>query len=260
MFENLELIKHISWIFSGIGNIFVDKFSNTSKKESQINPQQNLIIEPIEIKEEPYSVSLGKRHKFLREEYLKLNPRKMADFYGYNKTAELERYESGEDEFPKESLEKLKETFFINESFLEEDNSRIFRNFILSSNEVKHLLEDGFKPNFLCYTENLSRLAFPVFHKQENKYFPIVVANNIGSFSSGHGGYNNIKIIIIEMLRQGMDYRDAFIQKVDKLTWQKLERGLFYSNNIYFGDGLDEECADIFYEYYRKIKVYLAST
>ncbi|MDJ0650057.1 MAG: hypothetical protein QNJ60_15300 [Xenococcaceae cyanobacterium MO_188.B19] len=52
MFENLELMKHISWIFSSIGNIFVDKILNTSKEESQINPQQNLIIEPIEIKEE----------------------------------------------------------------------------------------------------------------------------------------------------------------------------------------------------------------
>lgn len=254
----LELMKHIPWIFSGIGNMFVDQILNPLKEESQINPQQNLIIEPIETKEESYSVSLGKRHKFLREQYLKLNPRKMADFYGYEKVAELERYESGEQEFPAESLEKLKKTFFIKDSFLEEGDSFIFRTFNLYSDEVKQLLQEGFRPNFLCCTHDRSWLyTYPVFHKQENGYSRIVKANSVSSFKSTGEGYNNIAQIIKEMLRQGMDYSCAFVLKVDRAKWKKLEEGVFYSSSSYFGHGRDEECADIFYEHYQKLKDYL---
>ena len=259
-----KVLDAIPWVFSGVGNIVVKKIINTSANNPQttllkstnfsITPQDDIQPEELEIEEEPYSVRLGKRHKFLREDILKLNERQMANFYRYDLASELESYERGEDEFPKESIERLKETFFVNEEFLEDGDSRIFRNFDIYSDEVKKLLKEGFRPLFLCSMCDRSWLyTYPVFHKQENNYSRIVVSNLTASFQSTGGGYNNIAQIIIEMLRQGMRYSDASILQVSKQTWQGLEQGTFYSKNGYLGYR-DDECADIFYEQFRDIK------
>ena len=252
-----KVLDAIPWVFSGVGNIVVKKIINTSANNPQTTLQDDIQPEELEIEEEPYSVRLGKRHKFLREDILKLNERQMANFYGYDLASELERYERGEDEFPKESMEKLKETFFINERFLEDGDSRIFRNFGIYSDEVKKLLKEGFRPLFLCSICDRNWLyTYPVFHKQENNYSRIVVSNSTAYFQSTGGNYNNIAQIIIEMLRQGMRYSDASILQVSKQTWQELEQGTFYSNGSLsnFSIGWDYECMDIFYEWFHDIE------
>lgn len=254
-----EIEKAVPWLFSGLGililkqihEIYVHKKLNSSRENYPIVIENNSQPEKQEIIEESYPVRLGKRHKYLREKILELNERKMADFYGYDSTLELDKYERGEEEFPKESIEKLKETFFVNEKFLEDRNETIFRRFNIYSDEVKKLLQDGFKPFFLCKEiDNRQDLkTYPVFHKQEDNYSRIVVSNLTGSFQSTGGGYNNIAQIIKQMLCRRMRSWDALILHVNNQTWQELEQGTFYSKHGYFGYR-DDVCKDIFDEWF----------
>ena len=251
------IAENSKWFFSGAGNIFLEKIFNNFEKDSQLiygnDTQENNIVSETVQKEDSYAELLGKRHKHLRENYLELNPRKMADFYGYEKVAELETYEDGKDEFPLESIAKLEQTFFINSKYLEEGDPVIFQPFRLCHDEVRKLLQEGFSPCFLCYnTEPYHLYTYPVFYKQEENYSRTVVANLLSDFNSGGGGRKNIEIIRTEMVKQGMEYLDASIVKVNESTWKALDKGRFYSKYMYFGLGIDEDCCDIFEEWYRQ--------
>lgn len=93
-----------------------DRTTSPENKNRQEQPNHEL----------PYRILLGRRHRELRERVLKLNRRRMADFYGYEKVAQLEMYEQGEEEFPAESIRRLIDFFFIRRDYLEEGIPYIF--------------------------------------------------------------------------------------------------------------------------------------
>ena len=262
------IAENSKWFFSGAGNIFLEKILNIKyfEKDSQLiyandTQENNIVSETIqeEKEEDSYAELLGKRHKHLRENYLELSERKMATFYGYKKVKELETYEKGEDEFPLESIAKLEQTFLINSKYLEEGNSFIFRPFELEfhqeNDEATKLLEEGFRPYFLCCSENRhDLLTRVVLHKWDPKYSRTVVASGLSSFASPGGGFWNIYLIIKKMIERRMKYNDAIIVKVDNSTWEPLNEGRFYSKSMCFGLGRDEECYDIFEKGYRKLE------
>jgi len=97
--------------------------------------------------EEPYRVTLGKRHRVLRENYLELKPKQMTDFYKFEQVSHLEACEKGDDEFPRKIIDKLVETFFIDQNYLDEGYPPIFRRFVIDSNEINHLFDQGFMPS-----------------------------------------------------------------------------------------------------------------
>ena len=121
--------------------------------------------------EECYQVALGKRHKYLRTEILKINPREMADFYGFEKVKQLEDCEAGLDEFPREAMQKLEDFFFVKRSFIEEGNDSLFQRFplIYTKEGCQALLEDGFKPYILTRpkSDKGDRFAYVLFYKKE---------------------------------------------------------------------------------------------
>ena len=258
------IAENSKWFFSGAGNIFLEKIFNNFEKDSQLiyanDTQENTIVSETVQKEDSYAELLGKRHKHLRENYLELNKREMADFYGYKKVKELETYEDGRDEFPLESIAKLEQTFFINSKYLEEGESVMFRNFELKfyggkNDEATKLLEEGFRPYLLCCSENRhDLLTRVVLHKWDPKYSRTVVASGLSSFASPGGGFWNIYLIIKKMIERRMKYNDAIIVKVDNSTWEALNEGRFYSKSMCFGLGRDEECYDIFEKGYRKLE------
>lgn len=250
-----EFLKAVPWLFSGIGNKMLEKKQLNSSSDNLQFALENISQSEIEEIEEPYSVELGTRLKRLREDNLKLSKPKMRDFYEYVEVAELEKYEAGEVEFPKDSINKLKNFFFVNESFIEDGDSRIFRSINVYSEEVRELLKSGFKIKFLCSPFDREWLyTYPVFFKEEDDYMRIVVAGLVGSFMSSGGGYNNIATIIREMLQIGMESYEVSILKASEQAWRQLEHGTFYSTNPYFGLGQDNECQDIFEEWFRNLE------
>lgn len=254
-----KALEAFPWVFSGVGipiaRNTAKKIFNSQKKNSQNVLENTFQDETVETKEEPYSVRLGKRLKLLREDYFKLNEREMADFYGYEEVAELTKYESGEKEFPRESIKKLQNFFFVSKKFIEEGGDFIFECFDLYSDDVKNLLQSGFKPYFLCSSSQREDFyTYPVFYKQENNISRVVIANLTGSFMSSGGGYLNIAQIIKAMLVRGMRDYDAFILKVDEQTWQSLDKCTFYRNNMYFSLGRDDECREIFNRWFQDLE------
>lgn len=200
----------------------------------------------------PYRVLLGRRHRVLREQFLKINPRTMADFYGYEKVAQLEAYERGVEEFPAASLELLRGYFFVRREYLETGSEAIFERFsLLDADLIDQLLDEGFRPYFLCCPKERNWLyTYPVLHKSHDVHPRTVVADVVGSFASSHGGKGNILHIVDAMIRKGIYWSDAGIVRVDMETWKKLAHSrFFYSNDMFLG-WTDSQCEDIFIQWY----------
>lgn len=78
----------IDWsTVSGVADQYLlvkDIFRSTRSRKAQTSPM--LTTPPPQEQVERYKTELGRRSKFLREDILKLNPRQMADFCGFEKT------------------------------------------------------------------------------------------------------------------------------------------------------------------------------
>jgi hypothetical protein len=201
-----------------------------------------------------YRVNLGLRHKNLRENYLKINPRKMADFYGFKKVSQLEKYESGKDEFPQEKLDKLIEFFFVNRGYLDEGQPYIFNEFFLYSSQPGNLLDNGFRPYFLCNPEDRENLfTYPVMFKVEDDLGRVIRGDLLSSFASRGGGKRNIVKIIEAMIKRNMDWTVANVFLVSPEIWKELQNLTFYTQDIYsIADCPDRACEDVFIQWYEE--------
>lgn len=196
-----------------------------------------------------FSVELGKRHRHLREKVLQINPRRMADFYGFEKVAQLEACERGDDELPTAAVNKLCEFFFVNRAYLEEGSSEFFQAFdvMVSSDDCGRLLEQGFTPHLLIDERDLHDLyCYIVFEKAEAGFHRVIVSNTDGYLRSNGGGKQNIMHLILAMKRRGLLSRDAFIQKVGEGIWTRLEAKTYYASGDFVFHGPNHEARDIF--------------
>jgi hypothetical protein len=184
---------------------------------------------------ERYQTTLGKRHKHLRENILKLNLREMSDFYGFVKTSDLEDYEAGLDEFPAVSIKKLEDSFFIRSKYLQEGGDFIFKKFeiISGTKDCKYFLEQDFTPYFLCDPDfKNTGGAYLVFSKKENEYWQMISSKAEGGFFSSGGGRNNVYNFIKPFLERSIDLR--LIQYIEPNPW-------LYDPKIHFLDVKNEE-------------------
>lgn len=202
--------------------------------------------------EPAYRVLLGQRHKLLREKYLKINPREMADFYGYQEVATLEGYEVGNKEFPVSDINRFVETFFISRKYLENGDTPIFNNCsVCNRDQLSLLFNDGFQLLFLCHPKPREELyTYPIFYKEERNYTRLVVATQ-SSFSSSGGGKSNIIDIIEEMIKHRVR-PNAIFSTARLAEWEAVNRGIFYCRDIITIVAMsgDFECRDIFFEWF----------
>jgi len=202
--------------------------------------------------EESYRVTLGKRHRELREVYLKLTLGEMADFYELDTGTQVENYEKGEEELPRSLIKKLVNFFFIDQDFFDKESRFVFQSFSMFNDDILNLLDQGFRPYFLCDSEDRSWLeTYVVFHKKEKGFSRTVVSNVPSSFMSNGGGKNNIFEVIYGMIKKRMSSRDTSVVKVDCQTWNALQSNTFYAKNMFFPGQADCECQDIFEDYFR---------
>ncbi|HSU54154.1 MAG TPA: toll/interleukin-1 receptor domain-containing protein [Candidatus Dormibacteraeota bacterium] len=204
-----------------------------------------------------FSVELGKRHRHLRENILRINARRMADFYAFEKVSQLEACERGDDEFPTAAIKRLREFFFINRQYLEGECKQIFDSFDItcSSDECKKYLAGGFQAYLLCLNEDREQLwCWPVFHKEENDVSRIITANSDGYFASTGGGKSNIMHLIEALHHCGMTPYDVAIQKVDRKVWNELESRTFYHKGMGRTRGPDQDARDQFMAWFEESK------
>lgn len=202
---------------------------------------------------ESYRARLGRRHKRLRTEILKLNPREMADFYGFEKVSELEDYEAGKDEFPRSSMQRLEDFFFIRREHIEEGELPIFDSFPLcyTKEGCRALLSQGFTPYILTTPQPRDNLfCYVLFYKCENRLDRMVVSNVVSSFSSSGGGRMNIENLIGAMEDLDLDSRHVHILQESPKHWGLLETGVYYNKGMTsFGGAADHECEDIYWQW-----------
>jgi hypothetical protein len=220
------------------------------------------VIYPQEQELERYQAALGKRHKHLRENFLKLNLREMSDFYGFIKVSDLEDYEAGLDEFPYESLKKLEDFFFVRPEYLQEGGDSIFRKFkiISDTEDCRYFLEQDFHPCFLCDPDfSKTGSAYLVFCKKEGKFWRKISSEAKGGFFSSGGGRSNIYNFIVPFLDKFIDKRmiqylnvssmiyrlDVSFLNIQEEEWKSLNWGYWYLQGSYAG-AANHEAEDIF--------------
>jgi hypothetical protein len=203
-----------NWIWIYVGSLpvaIIWSLQKVRKENLSIIPPSIFEVHPQQEKQlERYQAALGKRHKHLRENILKLNLREMSDFYGFVKTSDLEDYEAGLDEFPAASIKKLEDFFFIRSEYLQEGGDSIFKKFdiVSSTRDCKDFLEQDFTPSFLCDPNfKNTGYAYLVFFKKENEYWRVISSNAVGGFFSSGGGRNNAYNFIEPFLERSIDLR-----------------------------------------------------
>lgn len=204
-----------------------------------------------------YSTTVGARLKFLREEILELSLREMAEFLGIDVISQLERYESGEEEYPLQFVKKIEEFFRISQRYVETGEGVIFSHFILSQESVSSFVNGGYTPILACCPSQRNDLfCYQVFERVIDGYTQIAFADRYGSFASSGGGKMNIGYLINALLDAGKTPTAVRILKATEEEWQTISNGSYYSRNVFRRFGCaDWECMDIFdswFEEYRK--------
>ncbi|MBI5351010.1 MAG: hypothetical protein HZB50_00065 [Chloroflexi bacterium] len=208
-----------------------------------------------DITEIPYSQFLGRQHKILREKYLKLTPREMADFYQFDKASTLEAYEAGDKEFSKAHITSTVNFFFVNHEFLEKGNKPVFKTELaIDSKSTQKLLSKNFLPFFLVEIKPQDWLyTYPIFHKSE-KGFSRTISLNLCSFHYNSGSRYDIEQIIRLMIERNIGPYDAPVLKVTQEIWKSLQDEEFYCKDPYSLGHKDFDCQDILVEWYEKIQ------
>ena len=211
-----------------------------------------------EIRYDTYQKGLGARHKILRESILSLNPREMADFYGYDKVSFLEKCEEGEDEFPRESMQRLEDFFFVNREHIEEGYPYIFQSFPLLYTEdgCVALLKEGFKPKIITSPARSKEpnFGYVVFTKEHSKFHQTVISDVQGNFDSSGGGKGNVMNLILALKRFGDPYQYVSVSHArNDEDWERLKNRTFYSKGVYISaGGADNRNQDIYDSWVRE--------
>lgn len=103
--NNWSVLALLSAVVSGVADLYLlgkEIFRSTSSRNQEVSDTPP--VSPIEQQTERYQEILGQRHKDLRKNILGLSPKEMSNFYGFETTLYLEKYEDGVDEFPNESI------------------------------------------------------------------------------------------------------------------------------------------------------------
>ena len=244
-------VSGVANLYRLVKEIFQDTSSYTQESQNAID------VPPVKEPKERYQVTLGRRHKLLRESILDLNPREMSDFYGFEKVSFLEDCEAGLDEFPTDSIKRLVEVFFIRPKYLQESQSPIFQNFnIISTQEdCIQLLSQEYNPYFLC-GPNFSHdgEAYLVFWKQEQEYWRMIRSNARGGFYSLGGGAKNVHNLIDAMLDLSIDphWSNISFLNVGSEEWEKLKEGCWYNKEMRgYSGAANHEARDIFEDWYK---------
>jgi hypothetical protein len=215
-------------------------------------PSSDLQLQP-----ERYQVGLGQRHKFLRENILKLNPREMADFYGFERVAYLEDCEAGLDEFPTAAMQRLVQVFFVSPKYLQEgeEYASFFQFFQFWSDRqiCRRFLEEEFQPMFLCHPDfQQDGLAYLVFLKCDQGYWRIAKTLDYRSFYS-YGG-SGIFNLIYSMIKLKIPYSATQFRNVKQDDWEKLLFNRWYKKRreLLFGSSTNLEAMKFFEHWYNE--------
>ncbi len=247
-----------------------DFFHKISSQNQKI--PTTLPVPPIEQQTNRYQEILGQRHKRLREDILGLSLKEISNFYDFETTLYLKKYEEGVDELPNESIEKLVKVFFINPEYIQEGKNPIFRTFDIrdKQDDCRHYLEQDFKPCFLC-SPNFTRhgCAYLVFWKEDKGYQRIIssedkgylrmiVADNVNSFySSGRERTRIIYSLIYAMLDLNLNPDWLYIPflNIGSDEWEKLSHDCWYSEKMggYVGT-VNNEAQDIFERWFKQVQ------
>lgn len=256
--------KNTAWLFEGAGTALLVTVGTKifRKKKPPTPPNISHLHSPTAktISSEgtdSYRLTLGKKHKYLREKILGYPLRDIATFYGLNTVSELEEYENGDKELPQELLSKLIDTFFINPEYFEKEKSYIFKSFAHTYRNIDKFIDEGWEIHLLCTpNEDKGLFAWPVFQKKVGNINRCAIADVYSSFSSNGGGKMNIEEIINAMIRNNIPATKARICMVDQKVWDQLSNNAFYSQNLWNGmRGAHFRCQDIFIKWYHEWQV-----
>lgn len=172
----------------------------------------------------------------MREEILRINIRRMADFYRFDAVAELESYESGEREFAASELNRLVQFFFVNPAFLRGESNRVLRDIVADLElSVADLLAQQFQLFLLASPSGEpDGLVYPVFYKVDSGFIRCVRGRLSSLSDESGGGAGNVYQLISHLLDQGYSSDDVRVLRTPAIAWTRLFQGTFYMDSDTF--------------------------
>lgn len=183
-------------------------------------------------KSEPHILTMGKRHKIIREQYLSFSLNEMSRFYDVISPSEIEEYEQGKKDIPFKSIEKLRSFFSINKSFLDNGDHPIFEE---HSSGLSSYIEDGYEAIILCPPRKESEefaidkyWSFLFLSKIVDGFERSFQYGSIMNFYSTGGGKGNVERLIKSFLVNEKNPSHVRIIEVDFDTWSKAKKDKYY--------------------------------
>ncbi|SDV11044.1 helix-turn-helix transcriptional regulator [Pseudomonas mucidolens] len=235
----------VEWLFSGIGATLLSDWlkERRSRKQNLPCPQD---MRPLVLEDSSYALAVGEKISFIRTDILNLSLRQLSEILEIKKVSDLEKYESGVEEFPLPLLKKFEACFSVRPAYLDGVSESIFSSFHLCEFEVERYLSQGYNPVVLCCPDERSELFCKIaFERSEGAFSKIVIGDLLCSFASSGGGQINIQILIQALLRRGASYKDVRVLKVTRRAWELMRRGTYY-NQDEFHRCTDWECQEVF--------------
>lgn len=199
-----------------------------------------------------YAVETGKRIHYVRDQLLGMSKRQMCERLDLSTVSQLERYESGIEEFPLAMSRTFENTFCVNPDYMDGRSDSVFEYFHLCADKVTHYLSQGYKPVIVCNPCERSDLFCHITFERFDEAFPkIHVGDLLCSFASSGGGRLNIEILISAMLDIGLGAHDVRILRITDVAWAYLVSGRYHIHTSQRGSRFsDWECQEIWLKWF----------
>jgi hypothetical protein len=253
--------RQVARLASGVLEISGGSIGNIITSVSQTGGQNahsitnNFVTAYQEGQKNLYRHELGSRLKNLRGIF-SANKRQMADFFGIKQVSILESYELGDEEMPREMVDKLNTDLHVSRRYLDEGYEFIFDRFDLCGEGVGRFLDADYELMILSRAEPDSWMHIYFALKRSDPNVPSFITTYVASsFHSTGGGWMNINCVIKEMQRRNLDpYIPCY--PLDNEEWDRLINSNFYSRQL-ATDGrlVDHEVCDQFIQRYEEAKL-----
>jgi hypothetical protein len=158
-------------------------------------------------------------------------------------------------------MQRLVQVFFVSPKYLQDGEAPIFQSFrfVHTQKDCRRLLEEEFKPTFLCgpdfhkYGPVTYGHAYLVFSKLDEGYWRMIRSETVGGFYSSGGGKSNILNLIYAMLDLKLWWTTVHMYNVKQKEWEELAYRRWYNKGMHvYNGGINIEAQDIFERWYNE--------
>lgn len=242
----MATVNILGSVFSGIGTkileyIFKNFFNKrkTKQKTEEINNNKN------------FANIIGERISWLRKNKFQASKHIFANRIGLS-VSELEGIESGKNDLPYHSIERLKNEYKISASFFDDEYKSdilLFEKIHRAEETISEYLSKGFKLYIITppggSDERIGLHCRLVIHKKRNRKEDIHFCFQLGTNASFlyDSGKRKLEYILTQYFLTNKTFSPPSLYPADLESWEALKKSCFYKKEISFPCSFyDDKC------------------